>query len=413
MEQENKGTEVLEPQVGSEGFDAGMGDFENFEQDLEEVAKEGIDEFDVNMNYDKFVVLGKKELTNFVRLVEPLSKVAGDEYGKSVLIKSINVETVELRYINTPTVVKMTVPNKSQKEIDPFVISLVTLKKLVTNSYASLVFVQEDNETKLAVCGSLLYIETKPLDVNFYEWQDKETVLIIDKEIAAYVFKKVAAMLQQSERASEKVILVKSGSTVFNTGFFLAKAKSPFAEEVGDFVLWKVTADFIAALTDISKVSIKYKVEVDEPGKEKIVLSADDSIYAELQIGGPKRVEEFWNPNLENFLKSSTKTITIANDALYRLITLVGSLDYLSNIVTIEINDKEMKFTLFNQAMTIPSVYEFPIVEGEVDKPGEMKASAATLKSYLGLVGSDVKYSLTDVGLCVHNAMGEFILRKS
>ena len=45
---------------------------------------EQVDEFNTSIDYDNFIVLAKKDLANFCRVVEPLTKQSIDEYGKCV-----------------------------------------------------------------------------------------------------------------------------------------------------------------------------------------------------------------------------------------------------------------------------------------------------------------------------------------
>ena len=112
---------------------------DSFESSIADMDSNQIDEFSENLDYEKFIVLAKKDLTNFCRIVEPLTKITVDEYGKSVQIMSVDKDTVELKYINNPYIVSMRFANKSGKQISTFYITVSNLKKLVTNAYTSLV----------------------------------------------------------------------------------------------------------------------------------------------------------------------------------------------------------------------------------------------------------------------------------
>ena len=70
---------------------------EDMEAQLAEIQQ--VDEFNEHISYDRFVVLDKKELANFCRVVDPFTKFANDDYGKSVLIKSINTDLAEISYV--------------------------------------------------------------------------------------------------------------------------------------------------------------------------------------------------------------------------------------------------------------------------------------------------------------------------
>ena len=147
-----------------------MEDFDLTPEAIEEqvAAVNQVDEFNEGMNYDRFIVLSKKDITNFCRVVEPLTKQAIDDYGKSVHVRCVGEDKVELVYVNTPYLVSSVVPNKSTKQVSEFTIAVSTLKRLVTQAFASLVLVENDGEMNIALCESLLYLETKPLAAEEY-----------------------------------------------------------------------------------------------------------------------------------------------------------------------------------------------------------------------------------------------------
>ena len=135
--------------------------------------------------------MSKKDLTNFCRIVEPLTKVTINEYGKSVLVRPLDVNTVELCYVNDPYSTFVRVPNKSGKMMKPFAVSVANLKKITTNAYASLVLVEGKDEIDISICGSLLFLETKPLEEKVYDEVHETCKNPMDMQAALYAFKKV------------------------------------------------------------------------------------------------------------------------------------------------------------------------------------------------------------------------------
>lgn len=388
---------------------------DDFETSIADMTGEQVDEFSEQMDYDKFVVLDKKELTLFCRMIEPLSKVAIDEYGKSVHIESVNEDSVVLKYVGKPYVVSQVIANKSGKTIDEFSVSLTILKKLVTNAYASLIFVEQEKngvkEYSISVCNSLLYVETKPLDCKTYKFEQAATVPTIDKQKALYTFKTIGSILSCADRAAEKVVIIKNNKAYFNTGAFVARTDSPFGE-TKDFVLWKAVTDLIAVLAETTKNSLNYYLDDTNPGKEKLVLLADGVIYCECPFGPEQRVSEFYNPGIEQLLNFEA-SVSIMGDSLLKLVALVKNLDYLSNIVSIEFTDDKVRFVIYSQDMQKSSPYEFPIVEGHPDNKGVLKSQVEVLKTFLELTGTDVKYAFNDNGLGIHNDNGSFLMRKT
>lgn len=385
-----------------------MEDFDLTPEVIEEQisSQNQVDEFNEGMNYDKFIVLSKKDITNFCRLVEPLTKQAIDDYGKSVHIRCVSEDQVELVYINNPYVVSSVVANKSSKKVSEFTIAVTTLKRLVTQAFASLVLVEAENgEMNIALCESLLYLETKPLAAEEYLVNKRETIHTIDKEGALYTFKKIGASLALTERSSEKVVVVDGTHVNFNTGVFIAKSKSPFSTDQ-KFVLYKQVSDIIATLAEFSKVAINYCIE------DGIMALSSDGYYVECQIGDEDKVKEFSSEAAEAALRFEA-SVSIINDNLLRIITVVKNLDYLSDIVTLEFTDKSINLKINNAANTKSSVYEFAIMDGKPSQTGDMKVTTDVLKLFLSIVGTECKYDMTTIGLAIQTSDGKFIIRRS
>lgn len=369
-------------------------------------SMESIDEFNSSVDFEKYIVLSKKDLSNFCRLVEPLTKASIDEIGKSVYFKCLDTETVELRYVNAPYSISAIIPNKSGKQIKDFAVLVSTLKKLITNAFASLILVEENDEINIALCESLLYLDTKPLKEAQYNFVKKETSSTIDKELALYTFRKIGASLSLTDRASEKTIVVHNKNVYFNTGIFSSKSTSPFSGDE-EFVIYKQVSDVIAILSELSKAGLTYSIDGDI-----MAISCDGVFYAEVQIGDEEKVKQFLSPTADMALKFDA-SISIMNDNLLRLVTIVKSLDYLSNIVTLSFFKDKIQFVLASTNQTKKSVYDFQIVEGKPETLGDMKLTVEVLQMFLQIVGADCKYSFSDNGLGIKTELGSFLIRKS
>lgn len=404
LEPVSKAPLVPDSGMDDDGFDEV--DIDQFETQINSIKVDDIDDFSEKMDYEKFIVLSKRDVLSFCAAVEPMAKTSVDDYGKSVYIKALDNGVVELNYFNSPNRLTMTAVNKSGKTVKDFAILVTTLKKLVSNAYASLVFVEEEDQINIALCDSLLYIETKPLDPKEYEFVKEETTDFMDKEVATYTFKKVGAMLNSSDRASEKVIVIKNNFANFNTGFFAAKSKSPFTNSE-DFIIYKMVSDVITILATISKVDLRFSLKED-----KLILSCDGAIYCELPVATGEKVSEFYSPLAESSLKFDAP-IVIVNDSLLRLIQVTRSLDYLSDIVTLVFTKEQMQLLITNTNQTKTSEYKFEIIEGEPERMGNMKLSCQVLISFFGITGSNIKYAFTEEGLGIKNELGTFLLRRS
>lgn len=364
-----------------------------------------VDEFSTSVDYDRFIVLSKKDLNSFCRVVEPLTKQAIDDYGKCVFVHCLSQEVVELKYENAPYRVNFTVQNKSGKIVNDFALSVATLKKLVCQAFASLILVEQDGEMNIALCESLLYLETKPLSGDQYIYEKKDTPLDIDKECALYTFKKIGSSLSLTERASEKVVVVKDNQVNFNTGIFAARSKSPFSGSE-NFVLYKQVSDILAILSEFAKTNVHYGIYNDV-----MVLSAE-GFYVEVQIGVEEKVKEFLSPTADINLGFNA-TVGIINDNLLRIITVVKNLEYLSDIVTLSFSKEALTLLIANNSQSKKSAYKFNIVEGAPEEEGEMKVTVDVLKLFLNICGTDCKYSFTSVGLGIETPEGKFVIRRS
>lgn len=381
----------------------------NFEPEALEASLDNLDtveEFDSGVSYDKFIVLSKKDLNNFIRVVEPLTKSAIDDFGKSVLIKPISNDSVELRYTNSPYQLITHMTNKSGKMTKSFVVSIAVLKKLVTNIVSSLILVEENDAMNIALCESLLYLDTKPLKEEQFDFQVKECTKNIDCELAIYDFKKLGAALTLTDRASEKNIVISKGKAYYSTGVFAAKADSPFEAE-DSFVLYKQVADVIATLAEQTVTSLKYSIN------ESIMsINCDENTYLEVQIGAEDKVQEFLSPTI-SYTLDFNPDIALINDNLARLVSITKSLDYLSDIVTLSVQPKQIGFIITSENQSKSSTYSFPIIEGTPDQTGEMKFTVDVLQIFLNLAANSGNYACTENGLGLKTEHAIFLIRKS
>lgn len=400
--------EVTSQETSTEqSFDPVGDNLDAFEASLAEVETSSVDEFsESQMDFEKFIVLSKKDLTDFCRIVEPLTKISIDEYSKCVYVEPKDGGTVELKFVNTPYAVSMTVANKSNKTMAPFMVSVSNLKKITTSAFASVVLVEQNGCVNIAVCGSLLFLETKPLDSKLYNIDKTPCTKSFDKEIGIHVFNKIGSVLSVSERSSEKVILIKNNFAYVSTSFFASKTKSPFGESK-DCILFKAVSDILGIIATLSKVDIKYEIV-----ENMLFINCDGNIYCQLPLGPESKIGDFYSPTIEQVL-SFDSNVVVMNDTLVRLVNLVYNLDYLSDIIDIEFTKEDMKITIYSSALTNPSVYSLKIVEGEPEEVGNFKVNSKVLKIFLGLVSTDVKYSNTAAGLGVENSYGKFIVRKN
>ena len=200
------------------------------------------DEFLKNLDYDQFLILSKKDLTDFLRIVEPWTKVSPDLYGKAVMIESVDSNQVVIRYVNHPTYVQKVLTNKSNKSCPTFFLQVDVLKKIVTESYASVVFVYENDEVNISLLDNLLYVQTIRLNEAEYQIEGKEKHFKnVDTEVAKLLFKRVANILNLTDRVSEKNIVFKEEKAYLYRSVLCQVGVAFEGKET--FVLYKPIAD--------------------------------------------------------------------------------------------------------------------------------------------------------------------------
>lgn len=383
-------------------------DFDSLEDAISEVqGDELIDEFTKNLDYAEFLILSKKEISEFLRLVEPWSKVSVDNYGKSVRIWSVSSDTVSLQYVNSPTFLQSVVGNKSGKTMPDFFIRVDLLKKIVSESFASVVFVRENDEVNLALLNNLLYVETQNLKSAEYDYKFPEgKCLDLDLERGTFLFKKLSFALAATDRVAEKSIVIKDDKSYISTNAFVAEVDSPFSEAVS-LVLFKPVVDTLGLMVGEAKTSAK--VTVNEAGS-LLSIVVDGKTTAVVQVH--KNVDQFLNPRTQMLLNFKPN-VCVENDSLLRLAQVVSSFDYLSSALSIAIEGDSMVVTVLSSDLSRKVKYSFSVTkEGDVDDV-EMKIGSDLLKNYLEFAGKVARYSLQESGLGLELVNGKFLILRN
>ena len=392
-----------DPEFLQEGGDfsaEGLTDIEKMEQEL------AMGEFDDDQNlqgldYENFVILKKQEILKFLRAVEPWIKVSVDQYGKCIRIRSLSADEVELSYINNDLAVVAKLPNRSGKTIPEYFMQVTTFKRIITETYASLVLVHENNELNIALLDNILFVETLKLNSEEYhsiEMPDKLTQ--VDTEALTLVTKKLSFVLSATDRAAEKIINFDGEHAYISTAVFAAVVKNPFQE--GSMAISKVCLDLLGVLTEVSKLTFNVAVtdkhmliEVDGLWKVRIPIYKLDNVL----VDKAKDVTGFQG------------TIEVSNESLIKLVDVTRSFEYLSEVLEFRVSD-ELHVDVRSKDLTRTVSYHFPF-QGTPESLDEViRVSAAVVKPYLHL-GADAKYAFTRQGWGLDTAWGKLLIRKT
>lgn len=399
-----------DPEFRTEGGDHsadGLSELESFEADLA-AAEVDDDEQLQGLDYDNFVILKKQELLKFLRAVEPWVKIAVDQYGKSVRIRSVSKDQVEFSYINGQVQVTALITNRSGKEIPTYFIQVSTLKRIVTETYASLVLVHENDELNMAILDQILYIETITLkDEEYKPVQIPEKLSKVDVEVLQLLTKKLSFVLAATDRVAEKVINYKEDKAYISTAVFAAAVKNPF--EFDDMSISKICMDLLGIMTEVSKLTFNCAI-VQGEGRERLLVCEVDGLWTvampvfELNktlVERAKEVTEF------------TGTMEVSNEALSKIVDLSKSLEYLSEVLEFQVVKDNLQVTVRSKDLSRKIPYMFPF-NGEPETSDEVvRVSATIVKPYLHLGANTTSHAFTKAGWGLQTEWGNILIRKT
>lgn len=360
-----------------------------------------------NLDYDKYIVIDRKDLTNFVHLVSSLSRQSVDAVGRSIFFDCSAQGVITLKYSNTPFFATMTVSNKSVKTVKDFALSIATVVKLLSQGFSALVIVEdEDGNLNIAVADSLLYLDSINISSDVYAHINHEVTKVLNKEVTSYVFKTLGSALSLTDRTSEKVIVMKDGKAHFTTGAFIAETTTPFDPE-DNFIVYRTVADIMATIVDSTSSELRYSIVDDDT----LVISDGCSIYIELVVGSGMLIPKFLSP-AAGLQLSFDADVQLMNDQILRLTQVVSSLEYFASQAVLEFSGSALKITFEAASSGKKSTFTFRTLSGSFSE-GTMKVAIPTLKMILNLLGSaDTQYALTDNGLGLQTSNTKLLIRK-
>lgn len=390
----------------SEGGDYSSEGLTELEQIEASLANDDFDDEEQlqGLDYESFVILKKQDLLKFLRAVEPWVKTAVDQYGKCVRVRSTSKEEVEFSYINGPMALTAKVINRSGKTIPQYFIQVSTLKRIVTETYASLVLVHENDELNIALLNNILFVETVNLNEEEYEAVKLETeqaLTRVDVDALALLTKKLSFVLAATDRVAEKVVNFKDDKAYISTAVFAAKVRNPF--EFGDMSISKIGMDLLGILTEVSKLAFN-------------AVRVENSLLVE--------VDGLWRAvipvfKLDNVLIDKASEVTgfkgtmeVSNDELTKLVDVVKSFEYLSEVLEFKVG-KDLEVNIRSKDLTRKVSYNFPYT-GQPETTDEViRVSAAIVKPYLHLGGDTTQYAFTKYGWGLQTEWGELLIRRT
>jgi len=381
-------------------------DLSDLEDQLLNITTEDLetDSFVIDLDYPEFIILSKKDVSEFLRVVEPWTKITVGLYGNCVRISSVGEAQVKLDYVNPPMFATSTIANHSKKAIPTVYIDIHYLKRIVTESYASVVLVWDKDSLNISVASSLVYIETVSLnDAEYAEIAiQEEYPNTMNPDIANTIFKKLNFALEVSDRASEQVVVFTNGHSYLNTLSVAAKIQQPFSEPI-EAVFFKGVVSHLSILLGIAKQPLMFCFK-----DNYAYINMDNKIFTRVPISND--VSRFWHTSTDQFFQLSTE-IKVVNDNLLKIASLVKAFDFLNKVVQLTFLDEELTVTVMSHSLKRKDEIKFPIQSsGKVDS--SLQISSALLVPFLSVSGSDVSYGVNEMGLSVITEQGILLLKK-
>jgi len=352
--------------------------------------------------YECYITIPKGDVAPLFKVLESLSKVTNDMYGKSVYVEA-DAKNIIFRYNNDPYLFECRVDNYTQKPMKGFCISISNFRKLFNSVNSNLILVQEGGLLNVCLGDNLIFVETSAFEAKEYDFKFAECSESLDLAYCRGFLKDFVSLMSSSNNVAEKNVICKGGVSYFNAGAVMGKARSFFGDH--SIVVSKVVLDAIVHLSEGCKSGMFLHLEGSE-------MTLEFSKFARLRcpvITDEAVFQQFMSPL---FLQSfeSRSSVLISNEALVQLLTVVNVMDFYTSFVKLDFGRKELQVTTYLREGA-PKVYSFPYFEGDLE-PTSLNVAIPLVMSVLSKTNLETKYStvggnliveLPDVTYCVRS----------
>lgn len=320
----------------------------------------------------QFIEIKKSDVLMFLRLCDGLSKQAYSDHAKCALVRSISPNQVELFYYNNPNAVRVVCENGTSTMLQGFILQLKVLKELCSvadGDYMSFTF--KNYHPYIVSSGRELYIETENLGTECYDATFIECNETLD--LIKYEPLKKASPLTLKSTTSYQNLIVKNGCAFFNTSYFILKSDSPFSGSE-DLLVPRPLVVTLNTLSDCGIEVMKYGLDA----KTMTLTNGNITIVSQLCIGD--MVNNYITDTVL-YLVGFEGGIDVC-DGLPLLLSSIGTLSYMEDIVTCSMNPTMLNVTTTNISHTTTDTYAFPI-EGNESSCSDIKIPSSMLLSFI------------------------------
>lgn len=356
------------------------------------------------LDYARYICIPKSMSSTLLVTLEKLGKMAASLSAKNVVVRSTQ-EKVLFVYDNTFYKFEFEVPNLTGLVLSEFCISIDHLKRFfsVASSYLTLVEEVESSAVRAAgfyvlVGNNLVFVETQQYDPMVYQLEWPEFTDELCGEYLAKGLAQFTSLLSLAERAPEKQLITSGGSSYINISSIFGRAKSFFGEG-RECIINRVLVDCIGTLAafDGSDVRASFSDK-----NMSICFGTSARLLFAYTTGAV--VGRFMSPVFKDAFRYES-TVHIDQSEFSGLLSLVSSLDYFANMVTVQFTPEQLQLTVHQQDDK-DMTYSFNYRDGSTNS-GTLVVPLDVLLGVLSNVTSDAAYSCNGNSLVIDT--GQFV----
>ena len=355
--------------------------------------------------YECYLCIPKVVSSTLLTTLDKLGKMAASLQARNVVIRSTK-ENVLFVYDNTFFKFEFSLPNLTGHVLSDLCLSIDHLKKFfgIASSYLSIV--ELVNDTKLYGAGkyvvvgrNLVSIDVQQFEVADYTFEWPEFTDTLDGSALASRLGSFTSLLSLAERAPEKQLITSEGQSYINIGSIFGRTKSFFGDSIS-CVVNRVLVDCISLLSAFDGSDVRALFD-----NKRAFISFGTTAKLMFAYTTGAAVGRLLSPVFRDSFKYDS-VVHIDQSEFSSLLSLVSSLDYFADMVTMQFSDTQLTFTVHQKDEDKDMTYSFDYLDGTTQS-GTLVVPLQVLLGVLSLATRDAGYSCTGNNLIVDT--GDFV----
>lgn len=355
------------------------------------------------LEYERYICIPKSVASTLLTTLDKLSKMAASLSAKNVVIRTLGKDRVLFTYDNTFYKFEFELPNVTQREMDVFCISIDHLKKFfgIATSYLTFVeqFSGDGTPVYYVMVGSNpVFVEQQQFESALYDIAWPEFTEQLSGEYLAKGLPQFTSLLSLAERPSEKQLISSGASSYINIGSIFGKARSFFGEG-HDCIVGRLLVDCIGILSSFDGSDVKASFS-----DRSMAISFGTSARLLFAYTTGAVVGRFMSPAFKDSFNYSD-SVSIDSSEFSSLLSLVSSLDYFADMVTVQFTPTQLQLTV-HQKDGVDQTYSFAYTGGSTDG-GTLVVPLSVLLGVMANAPTDAKYSCSGSSMVID--AGDFV----